>query len=152
MVSSLLHVLKKRRWPSGDANPLVGFLMDREPDTIPDTAARLEAMNANRKWLCDQVYQSAIDQVTRQKELADSPIIVLSHPTWPGGVLGLVAGRLAAEFNRPAIILNDSTDGLLRGSARSVEGLNITEAITSTEHLLRSFGGHPMAADYHYRG
>ncbi len=67
-----------------DANPLVGFLMDREPDTIPDTAARLEAMNANRKWLCDQVYQSAIDQVTRQKELADSPIIVLSHPTWRG--------------------------------------------------------------------
>ncbi len=60
--------------------------------------------------------------------------------------MGLVAGRLAAEFNRPAIILNDSTDGLLRGSARSVEGLNITEAITSTEHLLRSFGGHPMAA------
>jgi single-stranded-DNA-specific exonuclease len=129
-----------------DANPLVSFLMDQPPETLKDTAERLESLNANRKWLCDQVYQAALVQLDRQREYADDPIIILSNPTWPGGVLGLVAGHLATDFNRPAILLNDSTDGLLRGSARSVEGINITEAIASTATLLQSYGGHPMAA------
>jgi single-stranded-DNA-specific exonuclease len=129
-----------------DANPLVGFLMDRSPETIKNTAEHLETLNANRKWLCDQVYQAARDRLERQRELAEDPVIVLSNPTWTGGVLGLAAGRLAADYNRPAILLNDSTDGMLRGSARSVEGINITEAIASAAACLHTYGGHPMAA------
>lgn len=129
-----------------DANPLVSFLMDQNPETVKGTAERLEALNANRKWLCDQVYQAALHQLDRQREYADDPLIILSNPTWPGGVLGLVAGHLATDFNRPVILLNDAADGLSRGSARSIEGINITEAIASAAPLLQSYGGHPMAA------
>ncbi|NMB53392.1 MAG: single-stranded-DNA-specific exonuclease RecJ [Leptolinea sp.] len=129
-----------------DANPLVGFLMDCSPETIKNTAEHLETLNANRKWLCDQVYQAARDRLERQRELADDPVIILSNPTWTGGVLGLAAGRLAADYNRPTILLNDSTDGMLRGSARSIEGVNITEAIASAAACLHTYGGHPMAA------
>jgi single-stranded-DNA-specific exonuclease len=130
----------------GDANPLVRFLMDSDPNEIPVIAQKLERLNADRRWLSNQVGQSALEQYNRQRELWDDPIIILSNPAWPGGVLGLAASRLVSESNRPAILLNESSDGLLRGSARSVEGINITEAITSARNLLSGFGGHPMAA------
>jgi len=130
-----------------DANPLVPFLMDQgSSDERKALADRLEGMNANRKWLCDQVFHAAVEQLDRQKELSDAPVIILSHSSWPGGVLGLAAGQISGKFNRPAILLNESTDGLMRGSARSIEGINITEAIASAGDLLAGFGGHPMAA------
>jgi single-stranded-DNA-specific exonuclease len=70
----------------------------------------------------------------------------LSHLNWPGGVVGIVANRLVDRYHKPAFLLTESEDGILRGSARSVEGLHITEAITANKKLLLSFGGHPMAA------
>ncbi len=129
-----------------DANPLVEFILDRKPDTLDAMAQHLEELNANRKWLCDQVYQSASQQLERQREIAADPVIILTNTTWPGGVLGLAAGWLKDRFYRPVILLNDSGDGVLRGSARSVEGVNITEAISSVSSMLLGFGGHTMAA------
>lgn len=129
-----------------DANPLVRFLMDADPSEIPGIAQKLERLNADRRWLSNQVGQSALEQYNRQRELWDDPVTILTNPAWPGGVLGLAASKLVAETNRPAILLNESSEGLLRGSARSVEGINITEAIASAGHLLQGFGGHPMAA------
>jgi single-stranded-DNA-specific exonuclease len=129
-----------------DANPLVRFLMDSDPSEIPGIALKLERLNADRRWLSNQVGQSALEQYNRQRELWDDPVIILSNPAWPGGVLGLAASHLVTETNRPTILLNESSDGLLRGSARSVEGINITQAISSAGDLLQGFGGHPMAA------
>ncbi len=115
-----------------NANPMVDLLMDSMPEeAMKQIVERIETINANRKWLCDQVYQAALGQLQQHKELSEQPVIILSHPTWTGGVLGLAAGKLATEFNRPAIILSESPDGLMRGSARSIEGMNITEAIAA---------------------
>jgi single-stranded-DNA-specific exonuclease len=61
-------------------------------------------------------------------------------------VVGIVANRLVDRYHKPALLLTEVEDGILRGSARSVEGLHITEAITATRDLLLNFGGHPMAA------
>jgi single-stranded-DNA-specific exonuclease len=61
-------------------------------------------------------------------------------------VVGIVANKLVDRYHKPAILLNESEDGILRGSARSVEGLHITEAIATQKDILRGFGGHPMAA------
>jgi len=129
-----------------DANPLVGFLMDSDLSDLPGIAQKLEQLNADRRWLSNQVGQSAMEQYNRQHEVWDDPVIVLANPAWPGGVLGLAASRLVSEFNRPTILFNESSDGMLRGSARSVSGINITQAITASGHLLTGFGGHPMAA------
>jgi single-stranded-DNA-specific exonuclease len=129
-----------------DANPLVEFLMDTDQKAIPGTAQKLEQVNSDRRWLSRQVGESALDQYRRQKEIWNDPVIILSNPAWPGGVLGLAASHLVTELNRPTILLNESEDGQLRGSARSIEGINIIEAISSASHLLEGFGGHPMAA------
>jgi single-stranded-DNA-specific exonuclease len=69
----------------------------------------------------------------------------LAHTGWPGGVVGIVANKLVDKYHKPAILFNEA-DGVLRGSARSVEGLHITEAIATQSGILRGFGGHPMAA------
>ena len=70
----------------------------------------------------------------------------MSHRDWPGGVVGIVANKLVEQYHKPAIVLTESNDGILRGSARSIEGLHITEAIAANKDLLINFGGHPMAA------
>ena len=136
-----------------DANPYVGFLTGRLTDgEMKSMAEQLEALNANRKWLSNQVYQSAIGQIERQPQIAEEPVVIVSHPTWEGGVLGLAAGHLAKEFHRPAIVMRETADGRFAGSARSVEGIDITRAITAGSPLLSTFGGHPMAAGLSLRG
>jgi single-stranded-DNA-specific exonuclease len=129
-----------------DANPAVDFLLTRDPARARVLAAQIEGLNAQRRLLTSQVNEAAEAQLRQNPALLTEPAIVLSHPNWPGGVVGIVANRLVDHYHKPALLLTESEDGILRGSARSVEGLHITEAITTQKNLLLGFGGHPMAA------
>jgi single-stranded-DNA-specific exonuclease len=130
----------------GDANPAVELLTTNDPARARVLAAQIEGLNAQRRLLTSQVYEAAEAQLRENPNLLTEPAIVLSHPNWPGGVVGIVANRLVDRYHKPALLLTEAEDGILRGSARSVEGLHITEAITATRDLLLNFGGHPMAA------
>jgi single-stranded-DNA-specific exonuclease len=130
----------------GDANPAVELLLTRDPARARILAAQIEGLNAQRRLLTSQVYEAAEAQLRANPDLLTEPAIVLSHPNWPGGVVGIVANKLVDRYHKPAILLNESEDGIMRGSARSIEGLHITEAIASQKEILRGFGGHPMAA------
>ena len=129
-----------------DANPAVELLITNDPARARVLAAQIEGLNAQRRLLTSQIHEAAEAQLREHPELLAEPVIVLSHPNWPGGVVGIVANRLVDRYHKPAFLLTESEDGILRGSARSVEGLHITEAITANKDLLLSFGGHPMAA------
>jgi single-stranded-DNA-specific exonuclease len=129
-----------------DANPAVPFFLAKTLAEAQPMAARLEGLNARRKLLCDQVFQAAQAQLERDRSLLEHPVILLGHPAWPGGVLGIVASRLTEIYLKPTILLTMPPGEPARGSARSVEGVNITQAIASAHHLLNNFGGHPMAA------
>ncbi len=129
-----------------DANPAVSFFLAKSLSEARPMAARLEALNARRKLLCDQVFQAAQAQIQRDRSLLEHPVLMLGHPTWPGGVLGIVASRLTELYLKPVILLANPPGEPARGSARSIEGVNITQAITNAQPLLNSFGGHPMAA------
>lgn len=129
-----------------DANPMVDFLISRDPALIDVTAARLEGMNVNRKLLTDQVFQAAQSQLRQNPELLRQAALVLAHPSWPAGVIGIVASRLVELYHRPTILFSAPEGQLARGSARSIEGVNITAAIAACRELLAGFGGHPMAA------
>jgi single-stranded-DNA-specific exonuclease len=129
-----------------DANPVVDFLTTNDANQAAVFAARLEGLNAERRFLTEQIFKGAITQIEQDPGLLDQAAIVLAHPSWPGGVVGIVASRLVELFQRPAILLSGPPDGILRGSARSIDGVNITTAIASAGKLLHSFGGHPMAA------
>ena len=129
-----------------DANPAVELLLSQDAAKARVLAAQIEGLNAQRRLLTNQVYEAAEAQLRERPELLSEPAIVLSNPNWPGGVVGIVANKLVERYHKPAILLSQSEDGILRGSARSVEGLHITEAITTQKHMLLGFGGHPMAA------
>ena len=129
-----------------DANPAVEFLLTRDPARARVLAAQIEGLNAQRRLLTSQVNEAAEAQLRQNPALLTEPAIVLSHPNWPGGVVGIVANRLVDRYHKPALLLTEAEDGILRGSARSVEGLHITEAIATQKDLLLGFGGHPMAA------
>lgn len=130
----------------GDANPAVELLLTNDPSRARVLAAQIEGLNAQRRMLTSQVYASAEAKLRAEPSLVDESAIVLSHPNWPGGVVGIVANKLVERYRKPAILFSESDDGILRGSARSVEGLHITEAIATQKEILRGFGGHPMAA------
>ncbi|HJS18870.1 MAG TPA: single-stranded-DNA-specific exonuclease RecJ, partial [Anaerolineales bacterium] len=129
-----------------DANPAVELLTTRDAARARVLAAQIEGLNAQRRLLTSQVYEAAETLLRENPNWLTEPAIVLSHQNWPGGVVGIVANRLVDRYHKPVLLLTESDDGLLRGSARSVEGLHITEAIASQKELLLGFGGHPMAA------
>jgi single-stranded-DNA-specific exonuclease len=109
-------------------------------------ATEMEALNVERQHLCNQVMEAAVSIIERDRDLLRHPVLVVDHLNWPAGVIGIVAGRLAQQYNRPTIIISTTNDGTGRGSARSVAGVDIREAIAAQEGLLHRFGGHPMAA------
>jgi single-stranded-DNA-specific exonuclease len=130
----------------GDANPAVELLLTQDSARARLLATQIEGLNAQRRMLTKQVTDAAEAQLRENPDLLNQPAIVLSHPNWPGGVVGIVANRLVERHHKPAILFNESDDGILRGSARSIEGLHITEAIATQKDVLLGFGGHPMAA------
>lgn len=129
-----------------DANPAVEFLLTQNAGRARVLAAQIEGLNAQRKLLTSQVYQAAESQLRENSNILTEPAIVLSHLDWPGGVVGIVANKLVERYHKPAFLLCEAEDGILRGSARSIEGLHITEAIAANKEFLLGFGGHPMAA------
>ncbi|MFZ1040758.1 MAG: single-stranded-DNA-specific exonuclease RecJ [Anaerolineales bacterium] len=129
-----------------DANPAVELLLTQDPVRARILAAQIEGLNTQRRLLTSQVYEAAEAQLRENPSLLTEPAIILSHRDWPGGVVGIVANKLVERYRKPALLLTESDDGILRGSVRSVEGLHITQAIAANKNLLISFGGHPMAA------
>lgn len=130
----------------GDANLAVELLTTRDAQRAQVLATTLEGLNGQRKRLTDQVFQGALAQIERDPGLLQFAALVLAHPAWPAGVIGIVASRLAERFNRPVVLLAAPPGQLARGSARSVEGCNISAAIAEQGAMLASYGGHPMAA------
>jgi len=129
-----------------DANLSVEFLTTQDLSRARVIATTLEGLNARRQMLTSQVFQAAQAQIEREPALLDDPVLVLWQPAWPAGVIGIVASRMVAHYQRPVVLLASPPGELARGSARSIAGINITAAIAEQKELLANFGGHPMAA------
>jgi single-stranded-DNA-specific exonuclease len=130
----------------GDANLAVELLSTDSLSRARIIAMQLEGLNDQRKMLVDRVLAQALSLIEENPALAEANAIVLAANDWHPGVLGLAAGRLTTRFGKPVILLTHRPDGPSRGSARSVPGCDIHQAIKTQTHLLTTFGGHPMAA------
>lgn len=124
----------------------VKLLISDDPLFAQQMAQHIEEFNSQRKELDQSITREALQQ------LEDDPDNQLKHtnvvygPTWHRGVVGIVASRLTEHYFRPTIVLADTDDGLIAGSARSVGGFDIYSAIDSCRDLLTNFGGHVFAA------
>ena len=130
----------------GDANPIVELLTTDSREAARRQVLELERLNARRRLLTDQVFDAACDRIEAEPGLLDGAGLILDHPDWPPGVIGIVASRLVERFHRPTLLLASPAGGPVRGSARSVPGCNVNAAIAACQELLDGFGGHPMAA------
>ncbi|NQV29432.1 MAG: single-stranded-DNA-specific exonuclease RecJ [Candidatus Marinimicrobia bacterium] len=108
-------------------------------------AEQLQQTNYQRQRVTDKIFRAARKQI--KDDVAKNKILLAKGEDWPLGVVGIVAGRLADEFSRPTLVLEEGEEKCV-GSGRSIEGFNLIEAITSCEDILLEFGGHKMAAGF----
>jgi len=132
----------------GDANPIVELLSTDDQKVARELVLKLEELNRRRRLLMGQVYRAAIEKIEKQQEIKHMPVIVLAQTGWPAGIVGIVASRIVERYRKPAILISTQTNGKGRASARSIEGLDITAAISTQKKILDHFGGHPMAAGF----
>lgn len=116
-------------------------------------AQQLNQLNVERRQVETQMKQDALTALAQFKldEMETPAALILFEPHWHQGVIGIVAGRLKEQFHRPAIVFAADDDGEhIKGSARSIEGIHIRDAIESvaeqSPHLVSHFGGHAAAA------
>lgn len=127
-----------------DANETVQMFCTHGHEQAKEKAKLLSEINAYRQEEERAIFESA-DEMVMQQGRQTKAIWVLSSPDWHEGVLGITAGRLAEKYQRPFILLAESEEGC-KGSARSIAGFNILEAIKNSRRLLERFGGHSAAA------
>ncbi|KKR04355.1 MAG: Single-stranded-DNA-specific exonuclease RecJ [Parcubacteria group bacterium GW2011_GWC2_39_14] len=114
---------------------------DAEAEAI---AQELQENNLARQ----KVTEIAVGQAKQQLILQEQKNILFAFdPTWPAGVIGLIAGKLSDEFYRPVVAMT-TVDAQIVGSGRSIEGYNITDALTQMSHMFARFGGHSQACGF----
>jgi single-stranded-DNA-specific exonuclease len=124
------------------------LLLSEDFDSARDLAETLDSVNRQRQLVEAGILQSAM-AVAESQVIAGHPVILLAQDGWHPGVVGIVAGRIKEKFNRPALVAGIS-DGLAKGSGRSVTGLDLGAAIIAARQtgLLTTGGGHAMAAGF----
>jgi single-stranded-DNA-specific exonuclease len=123
----------------------VDLLTERDFKVALKKANLINEYNEQRKDLDKQMTEEANEIVSKAVGLNDKRAIVLYNPDWHKGVIGIVASRLTEVFYRPAVVLTRTND-LATGSARSVSGFDVYQAVENCRDLLENFGGHTYAA------
>jgi single-stranded-DNA-specific exonuclease len=144
----------------GQAEIAVELLTTTRRERAVDLAKHLEKLNSDRQTLERDMVKRAKEMIDREGR-TDDPALILASPDWHGGIVGIVAGRLAEQYARPALMITlpkrDATeeDGergrLAVGSGRSIPGVALHEALKACGELLVGHGGHAAAAGFRLR-
>lgn len=108
-------------------------------------ADQIESFNSERQKVTQKVLEEATKLVDA-KTLAKKKVVILYSPNWHEGILGIVAGRLAKQWQKAVFVVTDDHEGFIKGSARAVEGYHLFELLNKCQDLIERFGGHALAA------
>src|SRR5215203_170816 len=147
-INTLVFIIAPRVNAAGrmdDARKAVLMFISETYDEALHWAEQLHADNTNRREADSNITEEALSIIQRDEVLVNRRSTVLYQPHWHKGVVGIVASRLIDHYYRPTIILTQSGD-YVAGSARSVSGFNVYEAIHQCKDLLLGYGGHFYAA------
>ncbi len=128
------------------AEKALRLLLTTDEAEAAELAALLDAQNRERQAVERRILAEAEEELSKDFDPARDAAIVLGSRDWHPGVLGIVASRLAREHHRPTILVAFDSNGVGKGSGRSIEGLSLVEALALCESHLDKFGGHEMAA------
>jgi single-stranded-DNA-specific exonuclease len=148
-VSHIYYTLAPRINAAGrleHASKSLELLLTQDPLQAKSLAEELSRINTRRQGIGSDIKEQVFGLLDDNYVLKNS-VIVLSGNDWHPGVVGIVASQVADQFYRPAILIGIN-DGVGRGSARSVEGVNIFALLDSCRDLFTDFGGHEGAAGF----
>ena len=128
-----------------NANHAIAAFESYDDDMIIAICKELYALNQERKDLTELGYEVAIKEIEADENFLDKDVIIVKSKDIERSVAGIVAGRLKERYYRPAIALYEE-DGILYGSARSIEEYNLFDELSKAKDFLSGFGGHKLAA------
>jgi single-stranded-DNA-specific exonuclease len=128
-----------------DAKKAVLLFIENDVERAKELAAMLQSDNTDRRETDSSITKEALEIISNDPNYAHTKSTVLYQPHWHKGVVGIVASRVIESHYKPTIVLTLS-EGLVTGSARSVRGFNVYEAIYACKDHLVTFGGHFAAA------
>jgi single-stranded-DNA-specific exonuclease len=120
------------------------LLSTKDRGQAEELAKTLDNLNFERQRITKEILEDAREKILKEDL---QKLIFVSGKDWNEGVIGLVASRIQDEFHRPVLVVTES-NGEIKGSARSINGLNITEVIEKFSKYLVKFGGHSQAAGF----
>jgi single-stranded-DNA-specific exonuclease len=127
------------------ARSALSLLLSKDKEEADKLSAELNELNLQRQEITESIVTEAREIIEQSDK--SQKIYLLSGKDWPSGVVGIVASRLADEYGKPMLVMEDM-GGELKGSARSIKNFNIIEALSSCDELLSRFGGHAYAAGF----
>ncbi len=148
-VSDIVFVIAPRINAAGrikDARNAVNTLLAKNPDQADLHASIINELNINRREFDETATKEAIAILESNDAYKSKKTTVVFKQDWHKGVVGIVASRLIEYYYRPTVVLTASDDNLISGSARSVPGFDLYNAIAQCGDLLEQFGGHKYAA------
>ncbi len=114
----------------------------QKADHLAKTLCRL---NNRRQAMEKELLETILQRLPRPSGQRAQPVLVVDGNGWHEGILGIVASRLVRQFRRPAVVIS-TRNGMGKGSARSVDGIDLSAVLARCADLLDRFGGHPLAA------
>jgi len=123
----------------------VELLISNDTKLATGISKEINSFNIERRTVDRSITTEAMRMISEDQRTVNAKTTVLFNPSWKKGVIGIVASRLIETYYRPTVILTES-NGFATGSARSVQGYDLYQAIEACSDLLESFGGHMFAA------
>ncbi len=147
-VHDLVFVISPRINAAGridQGDKAVELLICRDEQKAMELAVSIEKNNTERKSIEDKTLNEATAMIQNDPEFTNKKAIIVFHPDWHKGVVGIVASKLVDTFYKPTLVLTQS-NGMITGSARSVKNFDVYQSIEQCSDLLENFGGHKYAA------
>jgi single-stranded-DNA-specific exonuclease len=130
----------------GDASRAVEFLISEDSSDCTFRCEQLNIENADRQETEKVILEDINNQIFANPSLVEDRVIVIAGENYHYGVIGIVASHLVEKYGKPAFVIGIDDNNMAHGSARSIDGFNIFEALCECSDDLVRFGGHPLAA------
>ncbi len=132
---------------TGHASTALELLISDDFSRAGELAETVNSANAERQSIERDIYAEAQAQLSESADLINNRVLIFCGKNWHAGVIGIVAARLTQKYGKPCIVISDDGE-TAKGSARSLEGFSLYDAISSAADLLTHYGGHVLAAGF----
>ena len=129
----------------GNAEAALELVLTEQEPRARILAQQLDDSSRKRQEIEDRIVGEACEDLDGRFDAEKDFGLVVAHPNWHAGVIGIVASRIASRYNRPVVVIGMDPDGVGRGSCRSIPGFDLLSHLQQCSPMLRRYGGHAMA-------